>query len=179
MSWFDDLDRSTDAFQSYIIPVLPRLILGKYKPVEGTPEEIAKMLDERCGIDGVIDRGDIIYALGSRIQIDSGDWRTFTIRCERGSGHITELEKLRKAIKNDALRPQFTLQAYIVDGTLRSVAVARTKDIIEFIDNYEAKCQTKTSTDNMGRRACFKSILWRDMQLAGYKVNVLTGEGLC
>lgn len=170
MAWKDDLGKSMDVFNRLIKPVLLDITGGEYIPVEGSPEEIAQLLDKRIGIDAMIDRGNTIYGLGSLIQIDSGVWNTFTIRCDRESGHITELEKLRKAIKCDSMRPQITLQAYVENDILKSLGLARTVDIIEFIDTHD--CPERRSFDGKGW-AQFKVIHWDKMKAAGYSVKVL------
>lgn len=170
MAWKDDLSVSMDAFRRLVKPVLEEIMKGEYIPVEGSPEEIAQLLDKRIGIDAMVDKGDTIYGLGSRIQIDSGVWNTFTIRCDRESGHITELEKLRNAIKRDAMRPQVTLQAYIENDTLQSLALAMTKDIIKYIDTHDV--QERRSFDGNGW-AKFKVVKWDEMIKDGYAVKVI------
>lgn len=168
MAWREDLCKSTDAFDRLILPVLPMLVRGKYIRVEGTPEEIAQYLDQNIGIDAMLDCGNVTYGLGSRIQFDSGVWNTFTIRCSRESGHITELEKLRKAIQYDSMRPHMTLQAYVENNKLQTIGVAWTKDIIEYIDAHD--CPIRTSFDG-SKRAQFVFVKWDEMKDAGYVVR--------
>lgn len=175
MQWRDDLNTSMDVFDRLVRPVLPRFVTGEIVRVEGSPEKIAELLDKRAGIDVLIDKGDFFCGLGSRIQIDSGVWNTFTIRCDRESGHLTELEKLRKAIENDAIRPNLTMQAYVEDGVLQSIAMARTKDIVEFIDNHD--CPVRRSRDDKGW-ALFKVVYWRLMKEAGYRIKALDFRAL-
>ena len=170
MAWKDDLSVSMDAFKRLVKPVLEEIMQGEYIPVEGSPEEIAQLLDKRIGIDAMVDKGDTIYGLGSRIQIDSGVWNTFTIRCDRESGHITELEKLRKAIKSDSMRPQITLQAYVENDKLQSLALARTADIIRYIDTHD--CPERRSFDGKGW-AKFKVVKWDSMIRDGYRLKVI------
>ena len=169
MAWKNDLKKSMDVFVTLIKPVLERVMKGAYISIEGSPDEIAQILDKRIGIDAMIDKGSTVYGLASRIQIDSGVWNTFTIRCERETGHITELEKLRKAIKNDSMRPQITMQAYVENGELKSIGLARTADIIRYIDTHE--CTERKSSD--GRWARFKYVKWDDMLKEGYNIKVI------
>ena len=166
------MSASMDVFKRLIQPVLEGVLRGDYIPVEGSPEEIAQLLDKRIGIDAMIDRGNTIYGLGSRIQIDSGVWNTFTIRCDRESGHITELEKLRKAIKCDSMRPQITMQAYVENDELKTLALARTADIIRYMDDHDGDCPERFSRDKKGW-AKFKVVYWDKMKAAGYGVKVL------
>ena len=173
MAWRDDLGASMDVFNRLIKPVLEIVMHGDYIPVEGSPEEIAQLLDRRIGIDAMVDQGDIIYGLGSRIQIDSGVWNTFTVRCDRESGHITELEKLRKAIRSDSMRPQGTLQAYVENDELKSLGLARTADIIKYIDTHA--CPERRSYDGI-RWAKFKVVHWDKLKAAGFEVCVLDGR---
>lgn len=168
VAWTDDLMRSMNTFDRLIKPVLHEMVKGKFIRVEGTAEEIAKILDEQIGIDAMINNNGLFYGLGSRIQIDSGVWDTFTIRCNRESNHITELEKLRKAIKFDAMRPYITMQAYVEDDCLKSIGVALTRDIVDYIDNHN--CKKKVSRDGNGW-AQFVVIPWDEMKKAGYKVK--------
>lgn len=170
MAWRDDLTTSINTFDRLILPILPRLVSGDFIRVEGRPEEIAQYLDQSIGIDAMIDKGGITYGLGSRIQIDTGVWDDFTIRCDRQSGHITELEKLRNAIKYDAMRPHLTMQAFVKNDELKSIGMARTRDIIDYIDGHE--CKTQWSHDDHGW-AQFVIVDWDDMKKAGYKVNTL------
>ena len=174
MAWDDDLALSMDVFDRLIRPVLPKLVRGECVRVEGREEEIAQMLDKQIGIDALIVREDATFALGSRVQINKGVWDTFTIRCERQSGHITELEKLKNAIKNEAMRPHLSMHAYVVDGELKSVAMARTKDIIEFIENNN--CPERTAWDEHGWQK-FKVVHWYKMQEQGYQVNIIKKAG--
>ena len=174
MAWDDDLALSMDMFDKLIRPVLPRLVRGECVRVEGRDEEIAQMLDKQIGIDALIVRDDVTFALGSRVQIDTGVWDTFTIRCERQSGHITELEKLKNAIKNEAMRPHLTMQAYVTNGELQSVAMARTADIIDFIEKND--CQERTTWDRKGWQK-FKVVPWRKMHDQGYTIAVVKKAG--
>lgn len=172
MAWKADLGKSMDVFNRLIKPVLQDIMGGEYIPIEGSPEEIAQMLDKRIGIDVMIDRGNTIFGLGSRIQIDTGVWNSFTIRCERESGHITELDKLRKAIKCDSMRPQITMHAYVEKGVLKSLGLARTKDIIRYIDTHDKECPLRRSFDGE-KWAQFKVAYWDKMKAAGFSVKVL------
>lgn len=168
MAWRNDLEKSMDVFDRLILPVFPKLVRGEYIRVEGTDEEIAQMLDKHIGIDAMVDRDGIVFGLGSRIQINSGVWNTFTIRCDRESGNLTEFEKLKCAIENDAMRPHLTMQAYVENDRLQTVAVARTKDIIEYIETHPKECPVRKSFD--GRWAKFITVYWSRMRRAGYRV---------
>ncbi len=172
-TWGNDLHKSMDMFDEHIIPFLHKLV-GKYDEfvrVEGTDEEIAKRLDTQAGIDGLIKKNDMHYGLGSRIQVDSGVWPTFTIRCDRESGHITEFEKLIAAVKNDAVRPHFTMQAYIVNNELQAIAMIRTVDLVDYMKYYQYEIKEKTSYDKNGW-ARFKVIRWDDLFRHGYRFVV-------
>lgn len=170
MAWQNDLGKSMDVFKRLIKPVLENARKGSaYIPVEGRPEEIAEILDQRIGVDVMIETEDAFFGLASRIQMDSGVWNTFTVRCGRESGNVTELEKLRKAIAKDSMRPQITMQAYVENDTLKTMAFARTKDIVDYIDTHE--CRENKSYD--GKEARFKIVPWDKMKAAGYKVTVM------
>lgn len=170
--WSEDLSKSIEIFDQLIHPVLsvllPKIGEFKYIRVEGSPEEIAQKLDQNIGIDALLETENITYALGNRIQINSGVWNSFTIRTERESGHITELEKLQNAVKKDAMRPNLTLQAYVIDNQLKSAAIAMTRHIIDFINKYD--CPVKKTFD--GKWVSFKVVDWDRMQKKGYPVSI-------
>lgn len=171
MSWRVQLEKSMDTFDRLVRKVMPRLLPGEIIRTEGSIDEIAQLLDKRIGIDAMVDQNGVIYGLGSRIQYGV-DYRTFTIRSEHESGHITELEKLRNAIKYDAMRPHYTLQAYVIDDALHSIAIARTKDIIDYIDHHECPIRRAYDKDS-GRWAQFVVVDWKKMQGAGYNIKVM------
>jgi hypothetical protein len=132
-----DLSESAKDFLEIVYPKIKDLLGGgKLVPVQMvTSSEMAVLLDRCSCIDAWYvedDRG--IRGIASRVQYDV-DYQTFTVRRSRASGTRTEFEKLAFAIKREWLYPFWFCQAYIAKNPKRllSVALCRTKDLIEYI----------------------------------------------
>jgi hypothetical protein len=129
--------------------------------------KFAKMLDMKAGIDGWQIHKDGIRGIASRIQQGDKAWNTFTIRMTRDSGADTEYKKRRIAIKTgEYIFPYFTIQAYVKTwaGPMLSVGVAKTTDIIEFIE-------MGMSTEKPSSNATFAVCPWAKMQGVGFEVK--------
>ena len=159
-------------------PIVLNLLKGEeIIQVEGTDNEVLKMLDQTCGIDyyNKHEETGLVWGIASRFQpIASGctPWNTFTVRRTRESGVPTEYTKRKYAIEHGGEYPYLTLQAYVdeKDETVVSMAIARTKDIIESIDRRLAYVR-RTRSDNHGQ-ASFYVIDWDKLREYGYKVLV-------
>jgi hypothetical protein len=151
---------------------------GELIPVESVADEgFTHLLDALAGIDAwqvQADKG--IRGIGSRVQWDDGrpgfPYNTFTIRSKRSNGAATEYQKRSEAIETGAyLYPHLTVHAYFDmprrAGALRSVAMARTKDIFEAIEKGYAWTKSTSNAE-------FFCVKWRDMQIAKYDVRMLT-----
>lgn len=159
-----------DVFQYDILNVLK----GRFEIVEGiTMEAMAKTLDTLGGIDAWhIHEQNGIRGVALRVQTGPTNWHTFTIRNKRDSGAKTEYEKRKYAIEHHYLYPYLTIQAYFnqVDETPLAYAIARTQDIIEFIDRGLA-IKRHTGKDQIGQ-AEFYVVDWYKMRQAGYKIVI-------
>lgn len=128
--------------------------------------ELAILFDTQSGIDGWQVHQLGLRGIASRIQI--GDYRTFTVRMTRDSGGKTEYEKRLQAITSERgwLYPEITVQAYSANkenGPILSIGVARTNDIMKFI---ELGLHTMNRTTN----ATFAVCAWDRMISKGYRV---------
>jgi hypothetical protein len=99
--------------------------------------------------------------MASRIQRDGKDWSSFTVR------RATEFYKRSNAIKNNFLYPYYTMQAYIVDGIVSSLAIAKTKDVISYITKH--KVPVKQNSDDGNE---FYIVFWDDMVKAGFNIKI-------
>lgn len=150
--WKTDLSRSAKAFEFLVWPVLRQVIGGKLVHVELIArQDFAKDLDVRAGIDAwhIHDRG--IRGLASRVQAGRA-WDTFTVRRSRATGVATEYEKRCYAIQAGEgwIYPHLTIQAYITAwdmGRLLSVGVARTADLMRFIQAHEDTVTVRSAPD--------------------------------
>jgi hypothetical protein len=138
----DDFTWSTDFFYNHIWPYIEPYIDGYIVKIENNnPTHVEKTLDVLAGIDCWHVKDDfIVRGVASRVQITKTAYNSFTIRMARDNGKMTEYEKRKYAIEHSSsgcVYPYITIQSYIASrsGPLLSCAVARTQDIIKFIDN--------------------------------------------
>ena len=152
-------------------PVIEQLLKGRMVAVEGDTNEICQMLDKTCGTDyfQVYEEHGLVWGVASRMQeIDTARFKrpfnTFTVRKGRKSGAKTEYEKRKDAIKNGGVYPYLTMQGYFdkQDGHLMSLGIARTVDIMEFIDSGHAETR-RTGWEQSGQ-AEFYVVRWEDFK---------------
>lgn len=165
-------------------PVIEKLLNGqqdkgdRLMSVEGSDDEVCRMLDLTCGTDYFQvynDRG-LVWGIASRMQeVDSRPFNTFTVRKARESGAKTEYEKRKDAIKRGGVYPFLTMQGYVDKQTenLLSLAIAKTTDIMEFVENGWAITR-HTGAEQKGQ-AFFYVVSWDDMEKHGYKVLRFNG----
>lgn len=158
-------------------PIIAELLNGgEIIPIEGDDSEICRLLDMTCGTDYVqaYKQKGLVWGVASRIQtIKQGykPYNSFTVRKERSSGALTEYEKRIYAIKHNGIYPFLTMQAYVdEDDNFLSVGVAKTTDILEFVENGFAY-SNHTGAKQIGQ-ASFFVCKWGEMQRRGYKVKI-------
>lgn len=145
---------------------------GRLVHVEAiTRSDFARDLDAGAGIDAwhVVDNVGI-RGIASRVQecpSNRRPYNTFTIRRSRDSGTKTEYEKRKQALEseNGWLYPHLTVQAYITskaEGTLRTVGVAKTRDVIDAITNWLATGKPRYTSVYVQRtsNATFYVVRW-------------------
>lgn len=151
-------------------PVISKLLRGgRILPVEGSDDEVCKMLDVTCGTDyfQVYDKSGLVYGVASRVQYTK-NYRSFTIRKARQSGVETEFEKRKRAVERGGIYPVLTMQMYTDGQKIHGLAIVKTVDLIAFVDRGCA-VERKTGTDKVGQ-ASFYVCYWDDMRKAGYNV---------
>lgn len=171
-----DMKWSSRLFIDQVWPLLHEHIgKGDLLQMEGRPDiELAQLLDMRAGIDGwQLTKEGGLRGIAARVQKGEKAWNTFTIRKSRKSGSETEYAKRRRAIIDESgeTYPHLTIHAYALtnEGPILSVGIAKTCDIIAFIDCGLA--QTR-ATDNADFYVC----QWGKMKKAGYKVRIITKD---
>ena len=141
--WRNDLSSSSRAFLDCVWPSIKgKCGGGAIKPVEVLHDnDLAKDLDILCGIDvwQTID-GEGARGIASRVQFGPKNWQTFTIRRSRFNGSRTEYDKRLEAIQSGGrfIYPYLTCQAYVHDGALVGVGLAKTVDIFSLIEREKA-----------------------------------------
>lgn len=175
-TWSENLKRSQAWVKDNEDIVIRMLQAVDIFNCEGSTDALKRHLDTSCGTDYfVVHESGSTHAVGSRFQEDARQggrkWETFTIRASRDSGAKTEYEKLVTAIKRDTQRPQLTMQGYIgEDGKIDRMAVARTKDIIDYIQKVKPEMK-HTGADQNGQ-AWFYPIEWEDFKEHGYPIKI-------
>jgi hypothetical protein len=180
-----DLSISTERFNQIVKPKLKEVLGGEFLTVEGqTTDKMREILDILSGIDSWhVNKLKGIRGIASRIQeIDkikypySKPFNTFTIRNKRYSGAKTEFEKRKESIEKNYLYPFFTIQAYINknDNSLLSLAIAKTKDIIDYIIKNNPKTKN-TGYEQVGQ-ANFFIIKWTEFKNKNYRIYIYEKE---
>ena len=170
----NDMHTSMTYLKSAEPIILDLLKGGEMLPVEGSDDEICKMLDLTCGIDyfHIYRENGLTWGVASRFQLIKDGYKpfnTFTIRKERESGTKTEYEKRLLAIEKNGEYPYLTLQGYYNEnGEVLSIGIARTKDIFEMID--KGCCETRETGKQQIGQATFFVISWDNMKEEGYTV---------
>lgn len=157
----DDMHRSMNYIHRYKSDLLSAMKAIDLIPCEGSDEEIAQFLDVSCGIDyiRVSKRGQLAQGVGCRFQADV-PYRTITIRKERESGAMTELEKRKLAIEHGGIYPYYTMHAYVdtKKDWIDRLAIAKTEEIVEYCLQGKASVQ-HTCWDKDGQ-AFFYVVDW-------------------
>lgn len=134
-----DMKESSTKFMQLVAPIVKEMLKyggheSEIMQVEHIDEELAQLMDVKCGIDYVIlyEDIDLCYGIAARVQKER-NWKTFTIRESRKSGAKTEREKRELAIKHNGIYPKLTIQSYVQDGEVLGVAIMSTKDLFNYI----------------------------------------------
>lgn len=155
-------------------PIIKQLLNGgDILPVEGSDDEVCKMLDLTCGIDYFhVYKSGLTWGIASRMQYEcEKGWNTFTVRMKRESGAQTEYEKRKTAIEHGGEYPYLTMQGYFDKSSeLISLAIAKTIDVMRCVDEDVGYYQ-HTKQDKIGQ-AAFYVIPWDRMKRAGYNVLI-------
>ena len=166
-------------------PIIKKMLGGgDIVQVEEIDNEVCGMLDKSAGIDYFQvyeDKGKqpgFSWGLASRFQVGKS-WDTFTIREERESGVATEYDKRKKAIEKNGVYPYLTVHGYVSDDGLeviKSMAIARTKDIFECIDA-NLCWRSHTKADKVGQ-AGFIAVSWNTVIEHGYPIVIYSNGGV-
>lgn len=174
-TWADDLERSEMWVRDNEALIRRMLHAKRIFKCEGSGDGLKKHLDTRCGTDYFVEHENgETYAVGSRFQNDGRQrgrkWETFTIRESRDSGSMTEYKKLVRAIEADTQRPHLTMQGYIANGQIDRMAVAKTKDIVDYIQ--KTNPPTNHTGFDLSGQAWFYVIDWNDFKSRGFPIRI-------
>ena len=151
------------------IPFIERELGGKIINLELQDDQISKILDQKCAIDGLLIHTKGVYGLAHRVGYNY-DWHTFTIRIEDSESSCTEINHL----KSTGLKPKYHIQSYIKGDVVLSMAIAKTEDLVDYIEKYDPKIKTCSSSGDK-----FAIIDWYNFKSVGYKIKILKGDDLC
>lgn len=162
--------------QRYKDTVLKVAKVSAFIPCEGADTELARNMDNACGIDYVLiskDKG-LSRGVGCRIQEDrwSKKYRTFTIRRGRDNGMKTEFAKRKAAIDGGGTYPYLTLQGYVdtANDRIDRLANAKTAEIISYCE--ESNSPIKHTGIGQSSQADFYCIDWDDYQQTGRSIRI-------
>lgn len=149
----DDAGNSFNAFVDLVAPVIEKWTGGEVANIEDvTDKGVANKLDTVAGVDAWDIKTDTgIRGVASRCQ-PIGPFDTFTVRYKRSSGAETEFQKRKRQINNNYLYPHWTVQAYYDDNDwrLESAAMAKTQEIIKFIEHGSVGDESTWYSDGFG-----------------------------
>ena len=168
--WDKNSSKKSALMFNMTIPVIERELSGKIINLESQDDNnVAKLLDQKCAIDGLLIHNKGVYGLAHRVGYNY-DWHTFTIRIEDSTSSCTEIDHL----KSTGLKPKYHIQSYIKGDVVLSMAIAKTEDLVDYIEKYSPKIKTcSTSGDK------FAIIDWTEFKAVGYKIKILRGNELC
>lgn len=161
-------------YREIILPELRKILKRRYEiySIEADSSEISKILDVYGGIDLLLLNKDtsLVEGIASRIQIVDKSFDTFTIRLCRDNGKLTEYEKRMKAIKENALYPKYTFQAYVSpDMKLLNMAIVETCALFKYLESNQPEIK-HTGSEQIGQ-ASFIVVKWQDLHNAGVCVR--------
>jgi hypothetical protein len=155
---YKDTNETAIIFDKLLKPKLVDLLGGDVENIENNKKDKMSMaFDRYAGIDAWLIKGDEgIRGIASRIQFGNTNWRSFTIRKERETGHITEFEKRKYAIEHNWIYPYWIIQAFISKDKQKILgfAVAKMQDIIEII-NRDLCYERKSGDDQIGKTSFY------------------------
>lgn len=153
---------------SIVIPIIEQQLNGKIISIEQNDDQITKLLDTKCGVDGLLIHNKGVYGIAHRVGYDVA-WNTFTIRVKDSSGAKTEIDHLC----SNGIKPYYHIQSYVKGDTILSMAIAKTDDIVDYIEKYSPPIKTASKSGDQ-----FTIIKWSDFKSADYKIKILKGSDL-
>jgi hypothetical protein len=169
------LSKSAKDFIQIVYPQIQNWFKkGKLVEVQAvTNSEMSILLDQLAGIDAwYIETNKGIRGLASRVQYE-GNYQTFTVRKERETGARTEFEKLKYAINNNCVYPYWFCQAYLKYGQIQSVALCKTVDLINYIEQGKEWKDYVILTASKFGRSTFFAVSWQKFAEKGYFIKTI------
>ena len=164
-----DSKNSQSRFSRFVEPALRALGFSDVVSAEKQDSQLKRLLDF-AGVDALAkDKDGATVTLASRVievKPYGDDYDCFSMRASRRNGYATELGKLKRAIKNNSLRPMWHCQSFISEDGTATVGIIRTTDLIQFIDSNETRI--KDTRDG----AQFIIADWNDLKSAGVDVRI-------
>ncbi len=128
-------------------------------PVEGRDDTACRILAKECGIEYLLCSKAAIHGVTVCVQEGHND-RTFVV--SRDS--ITD--------NGGSLTPYYAMQICVEDGKIIGLGLAKTEDLIDFIDSGFAFESKSKNDEHVKYYACH----WDDLRLAGYEVKEYSPE---
>jgi len=171
-----EMRKSNQIFFNIVLPQIKNILKGNIYSIECSNKDgVKEKLDMEAGFDFILSQPNkCINGIANRVQYikpGKNPFNTFTVRYKLESGRPTEYQKRKYAIKHECLYPKYTIQSYVEKGTnkLLSCSIARTKDIIDFIDK-GFSIDGKTGKNQLDNTE-FKIIPWSKLFFTGYPIK--------
>jgi hypothetical protein len=131
-----DLNASANQFNDLVIPILSKMLGdGEFYQIENSESTILELIDIYSGIDILFKNKNGILTLSSRIR-NGTNWENFQIRYSRDTNSKTEYIKIKTAIENNLLYPEYKIQTFIKQNIVESVALIRTRELWEVVGGW-------------------------------------------
>lgn len=151
-----DLNDSAQAFRALVWPALEQSVFRGAEMICGEmlgDSAFFGVIDRYAGVDAWLIRHEqgTVYTIASRVQfVAERAWPSFTIREERYTGSRTELEKRLVAVKEGAIYPSFTVQAYVLHNppTLLKAFTVATLPLYEHILGHWGDLEQRVNPDD-------------------------------
>lgn len=155
------LSKSAQDFE-LVIPTLEHYFGGKIIKVEDTKNDVCRVLDYGCAIDGLVIT-DQVFGIAHRVNYCP--YENFTVRFTNG-GSVSEWDHITRP----GIKPRYHVQSIIQGAKVIKTAIVRTEDLVQCI--YEGLSELYT---NKTTGAQFVSIDWITIQSRGFTVDILEG----
>lgn len=144
-----------------ITPILEDYFDGIVYSTEDHDSQFAKLLDFKCAIDAIVDADDVVFGIAHRVSYKN--YATFTIRLHNIGGETTEIDKLSKP----GIKPRYHVQTICINGKPKTIAIAKTADLVYAINQHIHTTKTAFSGDK------FAILDWNDLINNGINVDII------
>lgn len=135
---------------------------GEILSTENHDNPFAELFDYCCCIDAFVKRPNkIVFGIAHRVKYNN--YQDFTIHTKHSDGCLTEIDKLHQP----GIKPRYHVQTVCIDGKPIKIAIARSMDLVNAIDNGLATIKTSSSNEQ------FAVLDWNKLIKNGINVDII------